>query len=64
MAKDYDYFEYDGNIVTRESVIDRIKPVFSSFLSKVNEQKEAQEKEQREAETAHNTAAAFPEDIL
>ncbi len=64
MAKDYNYFEYDGNIVTRESVIDRIKPVFSSFLSKVNEQKEAQEKEQREAETAHNTAAAFPEDIL
>ncbi len=64
MAKDYNYFEYDGNIVTRESVIDKIKPVFSSFLSKVNEQKEAQEKEQREVETAHNTAAAFPEDIL
>ncbi len=65
MAKN-DYFDNDGDIVTKKSVTDSIKPVFSSFLGKINEQKElqAKEAEKKRAEESRAAVPSFPEDIL
>ncbi|MCR5207101.1 MAG: hypothetical protein K6C14_01310 [Eubacterium sp.] len=66
MAKK-DYFEDDGNIETKKTVADSIKPVFSSLLTRINEQKALQEKEEaekRKADGQRHLAPAFPEDIL
>lgn len=66
MAKN-NYFDNEDDIVTKKSVTDSIKPVFSSLLGKINEQKalQAKEAEERRAEKErHTDVPLFPEDIL
>lgn len=61
MAKD-NYFDNEEDIKTKKGLGDNIKPVFSSLLGKINEQKEADKKTNRESYDA--SAPSFPEDIL
>ena len=63
MAKD-NYFDNEDDIVTKKTVANSIKPVFSSLLSKINDQKELQAKQKRAEKDERLDTPSFPEDIL
>lgn len=63
----HNYFDNEDDIVTKKSVGDNIKPVFSSFLTKINEQKAVQQKEAEEKRAQRASRVAeplFPQEIL
>ena len=63
MAKD-NYFDNEDDIVTKKTVANSIKPVFSSLLSKINDQKELQAKQKHAVIDERLDTPSFPEDIL